>query len=104
MCDQFKNLDALRTFCIIYEAAARDADRVAPYTSHSSDTSDVAGVKSAAPPPDVGERAGARLPIARPTTNPIPRPNPHPYTPAEMPCGNCGTLHTPGRPNAQPGP
>ncbi|KAK3882765.1 hypothetical protein Pcinc_012874 [Petrolisthes cinctipes] len=92
MCDQFKSVDALRTFCITYEAAARDADRVAPYTSHSHDTTEVAGVL-----PDVGDVADARLPIVRTTTNPIPRPNPRRYTPAEMPCGNCGTLHTPGR-------
>ncbi|KAK3888627.1 hypothetical protein Pcinc_007352 [Petrolisthes cinctipes] len=92
MYDQFKSVDALRTFCITHEAAARDAVRVVPYTSHSHDTTEVAGVL-----PDVGAVAGALLPIARTTTNAIQRPNPRPYTPAKTPCGNCGTLHTPGR-------
>lgn len=95
VCNQFQRLGALRTFCSTYEAVARDTNKMAPHTGHSSDIMEVAGMESTAP--GVGEVAGARLPIAHPTSNPTPRPNASPFIPAETRCGNCGTLHTPGK-------
>ncbi len=92
LCKQFTSVDKLRTFCLTFESAARDANFGGSFTR------EVAGAELDAPLPDVAQEvvAGAHRHPAPASVRTRPPAN-RPHTPVEKPCGNCGGTHAPGR-------
>lgn len=81
-CDTFHDVDSLRKFCVAYEAAHRDA--AAP-GSGGNFTRDNAAVAGATPLPDAPQE------VIPPPAAAARRP------PPKTRCGNCGTMHKPGK-------